>query len=118
MNLKSIRKIIYGITASLTCVIIILNLMVYQLKDDFSLGKDNVPKIWKQSEYPIEAVNSPDLKINWIECKSITEKAYGRIEEVEDNLFFIAVKQSAVHIDIIQSITFQKFISAHFATST
>ena len=118
MQLYYARKIIPGFTALFTSAAIILNLMVFQVNNDFTLRKTEIPKIFTQPAYHLEAVNFHKPNFTRIEFKNIGFSVYSKIEEVHDNLFFTAVKQTSVSIQFKQTISFQKFISAHFATST
>ncbi len=118
MRLYYARKIIPGFTTLITTAAIILNLMVSQVNNDFTLGKTKTPKVFTQPVYHFEAVNFKNLNISRIELKNIGYSVYCKIEEVHDNLFFTTVKQTLVRIHFIQNLSFQKFISAHFATST
>ena len=118
MRLYYARKIIPGFTALFTSAAIILNLMVYQVNNDFFIRKTETPKIYTQPANHLEAVNFQNQNITRIELKYIGYSVYGKIEEVHDNLFYTAVKQTSVRIHFMQKLSFQKFISAHFATST
>ena len=118
MQLNFTRKILPGFTALFISASIILNLIVYQVDNDFILRKTETPKIFTQLSCHLEAVNIQNLHINRIELKHFGFSVYSKIEEVHNNLFFTAVKQTSISIHFIQTISFQKFISAHFATST
>ncbi len=119
MRLYYARKIIPGFTALVSSAAIILNLMVYQVNSGFSITKTETPKIFTQPAFHLEAVNFQNPNITRIELKNIVYSVYDKIEELNDNLFYTAVKQTTVRIHFIQQkLSFQKFISAHFATST